>query len=313
MKHLLLALAAVAVSAETPAIYQSLPRLLWVVEDSARVAAAWEKAGVPSEAAGGVRTACFENIQTHWVQPRAGVGAFGRFLKSRGEGVMALAYVASSRDDLARERARLVALGVAVLEEGALNRADRPALTYVVFDTAAAGKVGLALIHDPAPATCGGRRGPPVTQYALTARQLDAVSDYWARLGFPAFAFTQPELTNRKYRGQSADFGMRLGWQRHLKIPFEWIEPLRGPNVYDDHIARHGEGFHHIAFNVADMDQAIARWNALGYGESMSGGWGTPDQPGSGRFAYHDLHAAGGIDIELLWNYRAPAGKPPAF
>ena len=96
----------------------------------------------------------------------------------------------------------------------------------------------------------------------------------------------------------------------NFRVPFEWIEPLKGPNVYDDHIAKHGEGFHHIAFDVPDMDQAIAHWNALGFPESMCGGWGVKDAPGSGRFAYHDLIPAGGIDIELLWNYRPPAVFP---
>jgi catechol 2,3-dioxygenase-like lactoylglutathione lyase family enzyme len=85
---------------------------------------------------------------------------------------------------------------------------------------------------------------------------------------------------------------------------------LKGPNVYQDYIAKHGEGFHHIAFNVPDMDAAIARWNALGYPLTMSGGWGEKGAPGSGRFAYHDTQAAGGIDIELLWNYSAPPAMP---
>ena len=47
---------------------------------------------------------------------------------------------------------------------------------------------------------------------------LDAVSAYWAHLGFPAFSFTEPELIDRAYRGRSADFAMRLGWQRQRRM-----------------------------------------------------------------------------------------------
>jgi hypothetical protein len=36
----------------------------------------------------------------------------------------------------------------------------------------------------------------------------------------------------------------------------------------------------------------------------MGGSWGDAGKPGSGRFAYVDAQGAGGIDIELLWNYR---------
>lgn len=298
--------------AELPKVYQSLPRLIWAVEDAERVAAAWEKAGVPhvKERAGGgtpvIRTARFANVRAHWIQPGAGSPAIATFLKQRGEGVFALAYEAPTAEALAAEKARLSGLGVKVLEEGVFGLGGR-AVPYVFFDTAREGKIVLGLIQD---VTADQGEGPRVTQFALTARRLDEVSAYWARLGFPAFSFTQPALTDRRYRGKPAEFVSRLGWQRHLSIPFEWIEPLSGANVYDDHVPKHGEGFHHIAFNVADMDEAVARWKALGYEESMSGGWGVKDQPGSGRFAYHDLHAAGGIDIELLWNYRAPAVLP---
>jgi catechol 2,3-dioxygenase-like lactoylglutathione lyase family enzyme len=238
--------------------------------------------------------------------------AFSNFLKSRGPGVFALAYPASTPAALQAEKARLAALAVGVLEEGVLELEAGRRVPYVFFDTAPRGKIVLGLIHDQAPDAASSLAGPAVTQLALTARNLDAVSAFWAKLGFPAFSFTHPDLTARVYRGKPADFAMRLGWQLHLNVAFEWIEPLKGPNVYEDHIAKHGEGFHHIAFNVTDMDEAIARWTALGGPVSMSGGWGVKNTHGSGRFAYHDLHAAGGIEIELLWNYRPPATLPAA-
>lgn len=315
-------------AAQLPATYQSLPRLLWVVDDVERVAAAWQKAGVPHTgeaaalAASGPQlrgrpsaytfrslTARFENLSALWIQPVSGSSAAGEFLNRRGPGVMALLYRVPSAQALHAESNRLRALGVNVLEQGAWP--DRAGATeYILFDTASAGKFTLGLFFDPRPDPPAASAGPPVTQFALVVRDLDAVSAYWQKLGFPAFSFTHPDLTGKIYKGAPAAFDMRLGWQRQLKVPFEWIQPLKGPNVYDDHIAKHGEGFHHIAFNVDDMDQANARWNALGYPLTMSGGWGEKGQPGSGRFAYHDTHAAGGIDIELLWNYRAPAVLP---
>lgn len=296
--------------AQPPEFYKTLPRLLWVVPDSTKTATVWEKTGVPVTAAYASRahsivTARFANIRAHWIQPRTTSGAFAAFLKSRGPGVIALAYLVPSHAALAAEKQRLASLGVRIIEEGDLQLGASPA-AYTLFDTAGQGKIVLALLNDPNPEVPAPSGAPAVTQFAITARNLDAVSAYWARLGFPAFTFTEPVLTDPAYRGKPADFAMRLGWQRHLSVPFEWIEPHKGPTVYDDHIAKHGEGFHHIAFNVTDMDAAIARWSSLGYPVSMSGGWGVKGQPGSGRFAYHDLHTAGGIDIELLWNYPRP-------
>ncbi len=323
---LLLYLLALPLSAQLPGYYQSLPRLLWVVDDVERVSAAWQKAGVPHSgtpqsvtAAGSTfrtLTARFENLSAWWMQPVSGPSAAGEFLKRRGPGIMALLYRVPSPEALRSESARLRTLGVSVLEQGSWPIGGAPR-QYLLFDTAASGKFTLGLFFDQQPEGSAQPAGPPVTQFALVARDLDAVSAYWQRLGFPPFAFTHPDLTDKVYKGAPAAFDMRLGWQRHLKVPFEWIQPLKGPNVYEDHIAKQGEGFHHIAFNVADMDQAIARWNALGYPLTMSGGWGEKGAPGSGRFAYHDTHAVGGIDIELLWNYRLPAvlraPKPLSF
>lgn len=36
----------------------------------------------------------------------------------------------------------------------------------------------------------------------------------------------------------------------------------------------------------------------------QSGAWGEKGKPGSGRFAYADTSAIGGVTIELLWNQR---------
>jgi hypothetical protein len=103
---------------------------------------------------------------------------------------------------------------------------------------------------------------------------------------------------------------MRLGWQRHTPVPFEWIHALAGPSTYHEQLDKSGEGFHHLAFNVDDMDAAIRQWESWGFPHSMGGAWGDKGKPGSGRFAYHDLRAIGGTEIELLWNYKAPALPP---
>lgn len=319
----------VNVLAQFPGFYQTTPRVFWVVDDVERVAAVWQKAGVPNDGDTDTLTASsvlfrgrkgshqfrtlsanFANLRADWIQPVSGDSAWSEFLKGRGAGVFSLAYRTPSLEALEAETARLQSLGVMVLEQGVLELDDNWKVPYVFFDTAAQGKLCLGLLYDPEPEIAPSRTGPPVTQFALVARDLDAVSAFWQRLGFPAFTFTHPEITGKTYKASPAGFDMRLGWQRHLKIPFEWIQPLKGPTVYEDHIAKHGEGFHHLAFNVEDMDKAMAHWNEFGFPVVMSGGWGEPNAPGSGRFAYHDAHSDGGIDVELLWNYRPPATLP---
>lgn len=73
--------------------------------------------------------------------------------------------------------------------------------------------------------------------------------------------------------------------------------------VYEDHIQRHGEGIHHLAFMVKDMDKVIDDYTSRGFVVSMGGTWGEKGKPGSGRYEYIDLEKAGGLTMELLWSY----------
>jgi|GEM_PF-291498 len=317
-----LLIAAATAAAQPPEGYKRVARLLWVVSDVERTAQAWSRLGVPVEPAaeaefrpggaagthgGLVSTGRFANLRADWFQPGGPAGPLARFLAQRGQGVFSLVYELPDADSLRRETARLQDLGVKVLEEGDL-RIGSERNRYVFLDTAAEGKFVLGLMT-PSPNSQDAGGGLRVSQLAFVVRNPEPVSAFWAKIGFPPFTFTHPELGDKMYHRRPAQFDMRLGWQRHAQMPFEWIQPLRGPNVYEDHLARHGEGFHHLAFDVEDMDAAIRRWESLGYPLTMSGSWGETGKAGSGRFAYVDAHAIGGTDIELLWNYRAPA--PP--
>jgi methylmalonyl-CoA/ethylmalonyl-CoA epimerase len=93
---------------------------------------------------------------------------------------------------------------------------------------------------------------------------------------------------------------MYLGWWRWGDVTFEWIQPLIGPSIYDEYLKEHGEGLHHLAFNVKDMDEAVKLLEARGAPASQTGGWDNPNS--KGRFAYMDTEPYGGVTIELLWN-----------
>jgi hypothetical protein len=175
---------------------------------------------------------------------------------------------------------------------------------YVIFDTQTGGKYTLGVYWMPQEAPPAPATARKVTQFAFIVKDDAPVSKYWAKLGWPEMSITHPDLHHLEYQGKPGDFKSRLGWMRHGKVVYEWIMPEKGPSTWHDHLNRHGEGMHHMAFNVDDMDQAIAEWNKGGFATLMSGAWGEPGKKGYGRFAYMDTQAAGGIDIELLWNYR---------
>jgi len=307
-----------------PEVYEEVTSLNWVVKDIDQVAAGWARLGFPvlqdfgevtfsvryrgepRSAVVRVAQARFAGLDVFWFQPISGASAWSDFLQKHGDGVMSLNYAFPSDEALEAEVARLDGLGVGVLQTLSVDAGLGP-VRVVHMDTEAGGKyvLGLTTGHVPPPpkAAPPAPLGVKLSQYAVVVRDLGAVSSYWEKLGLPAMEVTHPPLTELKYRGEPGKFDQKLGWHRHGTVTWEWIAPLAGPTVYEDFLAASGEGFHHLGFNVKDIDSACESWTALGYPIVQSGAWGEKDRPGSGRFAYADTTSIGGVTIEFLWTY----------
>jgi catechol 2,3-dioxygenase-like lactoylglutathione lyase family enzyme len=309
-------------TAEPPAFYRSVTSLHWVVKDAERVRGVWTKLGFASRPGTGTMTvteyrkgetarlkvvaARFGSVDVLWLQPDSGRSAFSDYLDKHGEGVVSINYAPADGAARDAEAARLHGLGVKVLQKAEVELGGAKQ-SVVYADTAGKGKyvVGLALgALPPVEAAPAIPFAAKLSQYALVVKDLEEIGDFWAKLGLPAMAITHDWLSDLRFRDQPGQFDQRLGWHRHGTITFEWIEPLRGPSVYKEHLDHHGEGFHHLAFDVPDLDAAIAAWGALGAKVVQSGAWGTKGKRGSGRFAYVEADPAGGVTIELLWNQR---------
>ncbi len=320
MKAMLLpVLLAASAFAQLPEFYKQVDRVVFVVPDLDKALAAWKPSGAVQIF--GTQTAEFEaeyrgksgqhsirfavgrfgDVLANWVEPASGNNAFSDFLKTHGPGMMSIMHRVGSLSELDAEVARMKRLGVGVLQRGPMGDDGSE---YVMFDTEAAGKYVLAVSFQPTPAPPASPDTRKVTQFAFLVRDEKAVSAYWAKLGWPEMSVTHPELHGLTYRGTPGDFRARLGWQRHGKVVYEWVIPEKGPSTWHDHLEKHGEGLYHLAFDVEDMDRAVAEWTKAGYPYAMGGAWGEAGKRGSGRFAYVDTQSAGGIDVELLWNYR---------
>jgi methylmalonyl-CoA/ethylmalonyl-CoA epimerase len=313
--------------AQLPDFYQEVDRITWVVDDLSKVIKGWKELGFrdfqeqgetklglveyrgqPVSIRGLVAFAKLGAANVTLVQPVGEGGAYSDFLKRKGSGVFAIMHRVPTLEGMSSEIKRLESLGVGVLGRGSIPTAIGP-VSYVYFDTEAEGKYVIGLAHYPDESmidrTPGGPNDLRLSQYAFVVRDLDSVSRYWHRLGFPEMSVTHGGLRDLKYRGQPGRFDQKLGWQRHGKIVYEWILPVQGPTVYGEHLEAHGEGFHHLAFDVDDIDKVGAQWIQAGFPIVQSGAWGEEGKPGSGRFAYADTTEFGGITVEFLWNFKA--------
>jgi methylmalonyl-CoA/ethylmalonyl-CoA epimerase len=311
--------------AQLPDLYKSVDRILWVVKDLDRVATEWQKLGfseirrigeLPSNDLyqgqpidGRVRLAVgrIGDVQVAWVQPLTDAGAYARFLAAHGDGVFSLAHRVPSPEALTREVERLRALGVGVLQRTEID-AGAGSIILVHMDTEAKGAYSLGLIYLP-PETAAESDvparplAPKLAHIAFVARDIRAVSAFWSKLGFPELTYTHDPFWKPVYRDNPGHFDMELGWQRYVKPSFEWIQSLKGPSVYEEHLKAHGQGIQHLGVSVDDIDKAIADWKQLGFPVVQSGGWGQEGKPGSGRFAYLDTAPIGGLIVELLWSF----------
>lgn len=310
---------------KVPQHFNTVDQVIWVVSDLNNVMDHWKnlgfnqmiyldtvqailsKTGTKVELL--VAKANLGGAHITWIQPLEEKSVFARFHSDYGDGAMSLVHRLYSEDAFTRELARLSELGVDVLEEVSITT-GKGNLVYVLMDTREEGKYYLGYTYGDLDdyffkdLKADNLHNLKINQYAFAIRNQKPVSEFWAKLGQPDFQINYPELGNMHYYGEPTDHELIQGWQRHGSIAYEWCIPVKPPIVYEDHIKAHGEGIHHLAFTVEDMDVALKDFTSRGYINSMGGTWGEEGKPGSGRYEYINLEHAGGVTMELLWNFK---------
>lgn len=95
------------------------------------------------------------------------------------------------------------------------------------------------------------------------------------------------------YHGQRGNFRMRLAFLEAGSVQIEFIQPLEGDNIYSDFLNEHGEGLHHILFEVDDPAAIIA-----GIGAPVLQSGGSSLRPGA-TWSYLDTQEVFKAMIEL--------------
>jgi catechol 2,3-dioxygenase-like lactoylglutathione lyase family enzyme len=304
-----------ACAAQLPDFYKKVGRVTWVVKNIDGPLQGWKALGLTDvqefgdvtfegqyrgkEGAGTVRAATgnLGGLAVDLLQPAPGDNAFNAFLAAHGDGILSIVHEVRSVDEMEKEVARMRGLGVAVLQT--LRVDGGPVVTY--FDTEAQGKYVLGLMYWPGAEVSAATAQTP-THIAFVIRDLAPVSAYWARLGFPAMPASHASpRAGHTYHGKPLALAFDVGWQRHSQPYFEWIIPPQTPsNCYTDTLKAHGEGVHHLGFQVADLAQTTAAYGKLGHQPLQTGGWGEDGQKNSGRYAYMDTDAIGGVTAEVI-------------
>ncbi len=112
--------------------------------------------------------------------------------------------------------------------------------------------------------------------------------------GFRYGAGTVPELT---YRGKPGSYEVTIAINQTTP-QIELLQVVEGPSIYDEWLARHGPGLHHLGFWVDSMAGAIESMASAGYELIQSGaGYGLD---GDGGYSYFDTERDFGVLLEAI-------------
>ncbi|MBX3111186.1 MAG: VOC family protein [Fimbriimonadaceae bacterium] len=150
-----------------------------------------------------------------------------------------------------------------------------------------------------------GLQGRPLAQVAIVVRDLEAAKARWAAL----LGVEVPETVrtprggevNMVVRGMPSDATCQLAFFDLGNIQLELIEPDGRPSAWQEPLDERGEGLHHVAFWVDDMEQTTSYLADQGCPVGQRG------DMGEGQYVYVDAQAQFGTWIELLQRKR-PAG-----
>jgi methylmalonyl-CoA/ethylmalonyl-CoA epimerase len=114
----------------------------------------------------------------------------------------------------------------------------------------------------------------------------------------------------RVYHGQPADFTCRIAFARVGPIELEIIQPLEGKSIWSDFLDQHGQGIHHIRFNVQDIETQQVVDYLAGRGIEVSQ-TGSGLRPGA-TWVCFDTDAKVGFCIEVTNTVADSDGMTPA-
>ena len=141
-----------------------------------------------------------------------------------------------------------------------------------------------------------------MVQVGIIVRDVEKSARIWAEfLGedeVPSISIASgSDLNPTRYMDKPSDAKARLAFFRLDNITIELIEPVGGPSTWQEFLDTRGEGIHHIAFTVDDMDKSIRAFEDSGIPMIQHGGWDT------GEYGYFEGSNGLALIIELLENY----------
>lgn len=140
-----------------------------------------------------------------------------------------------------------------------------------------------------------------VAQVAIVCKDVEACSKRWAAvLGIPAPASFNTTKVGREvgliYRGKPSDARVKMAFLKGANVQFEFLQPVGAGSAWQEGLDKHGEGVHHLGFQVQDLERTIAAFQQQGIGIMQRGRYDS----NNGTYVYLDTVKDFGVIFELL-------------
>ena len=133
-------------------------------------------------------------------------------------------------------------------------------------------------------------------QVGIVVKSVDESVKYYEKVfGFGPFEIRQVDYPDATYYGKTAGYRGKRAFFYLGPIQIELIELVDGKTIHEAFLKEKGEGVHHIAFQVNNIEES--KKNAEKAGLEVTQSFTRPD--GSG-FTYLGSDGIGGLAFELI-------------
>jgi methylmalonyl-CoA/ethylmalonyl-CoA epimerase len=140
--------------------------------------------------------------------------------------------------------------------------------------------------------------GGVAAQVGILVADIDtAMAAYGPTQAWRIWTFRPEMLEGPTFRGEPAEYVFRAALNGTTP-QLELIEHISGAGIYDEWLADHDYGLHHLGFYVDDLVAATEEMEQAGF-ETIQFGLGT-GADGSGGYAYFDTMEALGYLVEAI-------------
>ena len=134
-----------------------------------------------------------------------------------------------------------------------------------------------------------------IDQIGIVVKDIQKTVEYYSStLGIGPFRVTEMSIPNLKVRSKISPLTIKVAFAQLGPIQLELIQSIEGKNIYTEFLKSRGEGLHHLAMRVDDVDKEVTELKDQGV-RVLQGA-----ETARGSFAYLDTEEIGGVIFELL-------------